>query len=262
MHLKTNGTSLWIEESGAAGAPIVLLSHSLGSSAVMWRPQLPALEPDWRVLRVDTRGHGRSAAPDGPYSFEQLAADLVGALDLLGIEAVHFVGLSMGGMIGQALGIFHPGRLLSLTLCDTAASNPPGAREIWEARIAQVEREGSAPLLESTLERWLSPEFRRRRPPILEEIRRQFLETSPQGYAGCCRAIMALDYRERLSAIGVPTLVVVGEDDPGTPVAAARELATGIAGARLEIIPAARHLSNVEQPEIFNRILTAFLAGR
>jgi 3-oxoadipate enol-lactonase len=212
------------------------------------------------VVRFDTRGHGRSAPLPGPYSFEELARDAIGVLDLLGIEKAHFVGLSMGGMIGQALAIGHPQRLSSLTLCDTAAANPPGAREIWRERIAQVEKEGLSPLLAPTFARWFTPQFLNRNPPIVEKIRAQFLATSVEGFIGCCRAIMDLNFLPQLPAVAVPTLVMVGEHDPGTPVSAARELAAAIAGARLQILPEARHLSNVEQAEKFNRALLAFLA--
>ena len=258
MQTTVNGILMNYELTGKAGAPVVVLSHSLGSSLVMWEPQLPDLEPHFQVLRYDTRGHGGSEAAAGPYTFELLAEDVVGLLDGLGISKVHFVGLSMGGMIGQALGLVHPDRLLSLTLCDTAAANPPGSREIWQERIDLVRKEGLAPLLEPTLERWFTPEFVRQTPPILEKIRRQFLATSINGYVGCSQAIMELDYLEKLGKIQIPTLIVVGEDDPGTPVSAARAIQERIVGSKLVILPGARHLSSVEQAEAFNRAVLDF----
>jgi 3-oxoadipate enol-lactonase len=227
----------------------------------MWEPQLPALEPHFQVLRYDTRGHGESEAAAGPYSFELLAEDVVGLLDGLGLSRIHFIGLSMGGMIGQALGLVHPDRLLSLTLCDTAAANPPGSREIWQERIDLVREEGLTPLLEPTLERWFRPEFIRQAPPILEKIRRQFLATSVNGYVGCSQAIMELDYLTRLREIKIPTLIVVGEDDPGTPVSAARAIQERIVDSKLVILPGARHLSSVEQAEAFNRAIAGFLSS-
>jgi 3-oxoadipate enol-lactonase len=260
MWVNLKEARLWVESSGRRDASVVLLSHSLGSSGIMWEPQLPALEASYTVLRMDTRGHGQSSAPPGPYTFQALARDVIGLLDALDIRQVHFVGLSMGGMIGQALAIHHPRRLLSLTLCDTAASNPPGAAEIWRQRIAQIHREGLAGLLEPTLARWFSPEFLQSAPPIVEKIRLQFLATPVAGYLGCCEAIMALDFAAQLPVIRVPTLIMVGEHDPGTPVSAAREIQAGIAGSLLEILAGARHLSNVERPQDFNRIVLDFLS--
>ncbi len=259
MLIKANGILLNYELTGKEGAPVVVLSHSLGSGLVMWEPQLAALEPHFRVLRYDTRGHGGSEAPHGPYTFELLAQDLVGLLAGLGIEQAHFIGLSMGGMIGQALGLYHPARLLSLTLCDTAAANPAGSREIWQERMDLVRKQGLAPLWAGTLDRWLSPEFVRQSPPLLEKIRRQFLATSVNGYVGCSQAIMGLDYLGRLGKIRTPTLIVVGEEDPGTPVSAAQALQDRISGSRLVILPQARHLSSVEQAEVFNQAVLDFL---
>jgi 3-oxoadipate enol-lactonase len=259
MQIKANGILMNYELTGKAEAPAVVFSHSLGSSLVMWNPQLPALESHFRVLRYDTRGHGGSEAVAGPYTFELLAGDVVGLLDGLGLSKIHFVGLSMGGMIGQALGLFHSDRLLSLTLCDTAAANPPGSRDIWQERIDLVRKEGLASLVEPTLERWFTPEFVNQNPPILEKIRRQFLSTSINGYAGCSQAIMALDYLARLREIKIPTLIVVGEDDPGTPVSAAQAMQERIDDSKLVILSGARHLSSVEQAEAFNRALLDFL---
>jgi 3-oxoadipate enol-lactonase len=257
--IKVNGLSMNYELTGKEGAPVVVLSHSLGSSLVMWEPQLPDLEFHFQVLRYDTRGHGGSGATGGAYTFELLADDVVGLLDGLGLSKIHFIGLSMGGMIGQALGLYHSHRLLSLTLCDTAAANPPGSREIWQERIALVRKEGLAPLLDPTLERWFTPEFVQQISPILEKIRQQFLATSINGYVGCSQAIMELDYLEKIGNIQVPTLIIVGEDDPGTPVSAARAIQERLVGSKLVILPGARHLSGVEQAEAFNRAVLDFL---
>jgi len=261
MRIKANGIFINYESSGREGAPVVVLSHSLGSSLVMWEPQLPTLEPHFQVLRYDTRGHGGSEAAGDAYTFEMLADDVVGFLDGLGIPKAHFIGLSMGGMIGQAFGLYHPDRLRSLTLCDTAAANPPGAREIWQERIDLVRKEGLALLLEPTLERWFRPEFIRQAPPILEKIRRQFLATSINGYVGCSQAIMELNYLTRLREIKISTLIVVGEDDPGTPVSAARAIQERIVDSKLVILPGARHLSSVEQAGAFNRVVAGFLSS-
>jgi 3-oxoadipate enol-lactonase len=260
MKAKINGITINYELSGRKSAPAAAFSHSLGASASMWEPQLAAFEKDFHVLRWDTRGHGESGAPPGPYSFEHLAEDFIGLLDTLGIDRVHFIGLSMGGMIGQALGLCHPDRLLKLCLCDTAAATGPEGKKSWEERIAVIRREGLQPLLEATMARWFTPAFLAQNPPILQKIRKQFLATPPEGFIGCVGAIRELSYLNRLSEITVPALVVVGEDDPGTPVSAARAIHERIAGSQLSIIPGARHLPNVEKPEEFNAAVIRFLS--
>ena len=159
MIIETNGIQLNYELSGNKQAPVVVLSHSLACSMMMWRPQLEMLESQFRVLRFDTRGHGGSEAPAGSYTLQQLVDDVLGLLDGLEIERVHWVGLSMGGMIGQGLAIGHPGRLESLVLADTAAIIPDEAQPIWQERIDAVRSEGMQVVAESTLERWFTPGY-------------------------------------------------------------------------------------------------------
>jgi 3-oxoadipate enol-lactonase len=246
---------------GTDKATVLMFSHSLASSTVMWEPQVKHFHRSFRVLRFDTRGHGKSEAPEGPYTFQLLADDVLALLDSLEIEKVHFVGLSMGGMIGQELALRHPDRLLSLTLSDTSARTPQEAAKVWEQRIEQVKREGLKPLLEGTMERWFTDAFRKSRPPLYEAIEQQFLHTPVAGYIGCVQAIMKLDNLDRLSSIRTPTLILVGEEDPGTPVSVAEEIHKRISGSRLAVIPQARHLPNVEQAERWNRELETFLSS-
>jgi len=260
MKIKVNGININYELTGPRGAPVVMLSHSLACSLVMWQPQMAVLEAAFRVLRFDTRGHGDSDAPPGAYSLEQLAADAVGLLDALKIETVHFVGLSMGGMIGQCLALDYSDRLKSLALCDTAAIMPAETQPIWQQRIDAAGETGMAGQVDETLERWFRPEFLQLNPPEVDMIRRQILATPPAGYIGCCEAIRRLNYLERLAAIGLPTLIMVGEEDPGTPVAASEAMHACISGSKLVILPEARHLSNIEQAEAFNTALMDFLA--
>lgn len=241
--------------------PVLMFSHSLASSTVMWEPQAKYFHRSFRVLRFDTRGHGKSEVPEGPYTFQLLADDVLALLDSLEIEKVHFLGLSMGGMIGQELALRHPERLLSLTLSDTAAHTAQEAVKVWEQRIEQVKREGLKPLLEGTMERWFTDAFRKARPAPYEAIEQQFLHTPLAGYIGCVQAIMKLDNLDRLSSIRTPTLILVGEEDSGTPVSAAQEIRKRISGSRLAIIPQARHLSNVEQSDRWNRELESFLSS-
>ena len=259
MKINLNGITINYELTGQDGAPVVMLSHSLACSLVMWQPQVKVLESAFQVLRFDTRGHGDSDAPQGAYSLEQLTADAVHLLDALNIETVHFVGLSMGGMIGQCLALDYSERLMSLALCDTTAVMPEESQPIWQQRIDAAGQTGMADQVDETLERWFRPEYLELNPPAVEMIRQQILATPVAGYVGCCEAIRRLDYLDRLSGIKMPTLIMVGEEDPGTPVAASEAMHAQIAGSKLVILPGARHLSNIEQAEAFNTALMEFL---
>jgi 3-oxoadipate enol-lactonase len=260
--VEANGITIRYALSGRKDAPCVVLSHSLGSSLSMWEPQMACMEEDFRVLRYDTRGHGGTDAPEGPYSLEQLGEDVIGLLDRLGVERAHWVGLSMGGMIGQALALTHPRRLISLALCDTAAALPDDAQPVWEERIQRARRGGMQALMEETLSRWFTAPFLHRNPPGVGRIREEFLSTPVAGFIGCGEAIRRLNFLHRLSQIRVPTLIVVGAEDPGTPVSAAQAMQERIPGSRLIVIPSAAHLSNVEQPEAFNQAVGGFLRAQ
>jgi 3-oxoadipate enol-lactonase len=261
MKIRANGIEMNFELSGCRDGQVVMMSHSLGSSLAMWTPQMAALEPHFRVLRYDVRGHGESEAPAGPYTLDLLAEDATGLLDALGIGTCHWVGLSMGGMIGQAMALDHSERLLSLSLCDTAAAVGQDAQPVWQERIDTVRTRGVAALAEGTLERWFTPPFLQQNGPEVQLIRKVFLSTPPEGFMGCIGAIRRLNTLDRLGEIRLPVLIAVGEDDQGTPVAASEAMRSRIDGARLVILPSARHLSNVEQPEAFNAALRAFLRG-
>lgn len=261
MFAEANGIRIHYQRSGKEGAPVVVLSHSLGSNLAMWDPQIPALEPHFEVLRYDTRGHGESDAPKGPYTLEMLAQDALGLLDQLHIEKAHFVGLSMGGMIGQHLALSHPDRLRSLVLCDTAALVPQDAQPLWTERIATAQERGMEALVDSTLERWFTPSFLKGNSPMLATIRKAFLATPVEGYVGASEAIRGLNTIEGLSEIKVATLIMVGEDDPGTPVAASEAMHRRIQNSKLIVLPGCRHLSNVEQAALFNQHLLSFLVG-
>jgi 3-oxoadipate enol-lactonase len=259
MQIKANGIRINCELSGKKGAPPVVLSHSLSSSLLMWNPQIDALSPYFQVLRYDTRGHGATDAPSGSYTLELLAEDVIGLLDALGMDRAHFVGLSMGGMIGQCLALNHPQRLKSLALCDTASMVPAEAQPVWQARLDKVGKKGMEALLEETLERWFTPAFLKQSSPMVKLIREQILATPVAGYIGCVEAIRRLNYLDRISGIKTPTLIMVGEDDPGTPVSAAEAMRERIMGSKLVVLPSARHLSNVEQTDLFNAALSGFL---
>lgn len=256
--LEVNGVSLHYQLEGPAHAPVVMLSNSLASNLSMWDAQMPALlDAGYRVLRYDTRGHGKSTLPPGPYTIAQLADDALGLLDALALQRVHFCGLSLGGMTGQMLATHHGDRLLSLTLCATAAyMGPP---DLWEGRIRQVTEHGMASVLDGTLQRWFSPLGLARMGAVLEPVKAGILATPPAGYAACGAAVRDMDQRETIRAIGTPTLVIVGADDPGTTVDHAKLMVSQIAGAELIVIPDSRHLLNIERPGPFNAGLLAFL---
>lgn len=244
--------------SGPADVPLLMFSNSLGTNLRMWEPQAAALENKFRILRYDTRGHGRSLNSPGPYTIEQLGRDVLELLDRLEIGQVSFCGLSMGGMIGMWLGIHAPERLRRLVLANTGAKI--GTAELWNTRIAAVERGGMAALTQATLERWLTAEFRAKSPETVARVR-EMLETTPAaGYAACCAAIRDCDLREDIAAIRVPTLVIAGARDPATPAADGRFAAERIGGARYAELDSA-HLSNLEQTGRFNQELAEFLGG-
>ena len=259
MRIKANDIQINYELSGKKGAQVVMLSHSLSSSLLMWNPQMDALNPYFQVLRYDIRGHGGSDAPSGAYTLELLAEDVVKLLDALGIDRVHFVGLSLGGMIGQRLAVNASHRLKSLTLCDTAAMVPAEAQPLWQERMDKARKEGMKALTDQTMERWFTPSFLKQNFKILAPIREQLLATPVSGYIGCAEAIRRLNYLEQLSKIKMPTLIMVGEDDPGTPVSASEAMQERIPNSKLVILPSARHLSNVEQAQAFNAALLKFL---
>jgi len=261
MKITVNGISMSYTLEGPADAPVVTMSHSLATDLSMWDATAPALTDRFRVLRYDTRGHGKTDAPTGPYTLEQLADDAQALLQALGIASTHWVGLSMGGMIGQTLALQTPRLLASLALCDTSSRIPRDMGPAWDDRIRIAETQGMEPLVEPTLARWFTAPFRERRKDVVDRVAGMIRATPPPGYAGCCHAIKTLDLTDRIGAIEIPTVIIVGEDDPGTPVAASRVMHERIAASKLEILASAAHLSNIEQPEAFNRALTAFLSS-
>jgi 3-oxoadipate enol-lactonase len=255
--MEANGIQLYYELTGPADASVVMLSNSLGTRLEMWDPQMQALTERYRVLRYDSRGHGRSDAPGGPYTIDMLANDALGLLDALGIERAHFCGLSKGGMVGQVLGAKHCDRLITLALCSTACHMP--ARELWEERIRVATEQGMAALADGVIERWFTEPFRRDPSIALDRVRQMILDTPAHGYAACCAAIRDMDLRELIRGIRVPTLVIVGDKDPATPPAMAEEIQSRIPGARLEVVPDAAHLLNIEQEVVFDAALLSLL---
>jgi 3-oxoadipate enol-lactonase len=252
-----NGVRIHYQLDGSSGLPVMVLSNSLGTDLGLWEHQLPAMSARFRVLRYDTRGHGSSDAPPGPYTAEALGRDVVGLLDALRISSVHFCGISMGGMAGMWLGVHAPDRIRRLVLCNTAARFAPP--ELWDMRISSVRSGGMAAIAGAALGRWLSPEFQARRPDETERMRRMLLATPPHGYIACCTALRDVDLREAIGRIRARTLVVAGSKDVATPPAEGRFIAERIPGARYVELDAA-HLSNIEAAGPFTEIVTGFLA--
>jgi 3-oxoadipate enol-lactonase len=258
--MKANANGIQINYTIEGSGPWVVMSHSLACSLEMWDPQVAALAAKYKVLRFDTRGHGRSDAPAGAYTLEQLADDVHGLLQALKVERPHFVGLSMGGMIGMTYALKYPDRLRSLVLCDTSSRLGPEVQPVWDDRIKTATEKGMKPLVEPTLKRWFTEAMMAKRPPVVDKVAAMIRTTPAAGYAGCCHAIPKIDVTARLKEIACPIQVIVGEQDAGTPVAMSREIQAAARGSELVIIPNASHLSNLEQPEAFNRALLAFLA--
>ena len=236
--------------------PVLVLSNSLGTNFSMWDPQMPELERRFRVLRHDTRGHGQSSVTPGEYSIAQLGRDVLGLLDVLRLERVHFCGLSMGGMIGMWLGIHAAGRVDRLVLCNTAAQI--GTKENWNARIAAVRKNGMKPVAAAVIERWFTPEFRTSSPDKVARAQRMIEQSPPEGYASNCAAVRDADQREAIARIKAPTLVIHGAKDPAIPVSDAHFLTNRIRDA-VSVELDASHLSNVEQSGAFTQAVTNFL---
>ncbi len=244
---------------GPEDAPVLLLSNSLATTNEMWEPQLAGLTAHFRVLRYDRRGHGRSAVPPAPYSIAAMAGDVLELLDSLELERVSYCGLSIGGMDAMWTAANAAERIDRLALCSTSPWMPP--RELWDERAATVRAEGAGVVADATMERWFSAAFLAEQPETVARIRDMVAATPAEGYAGCCEAIREWDFRGELGRIGAPTLVLSAEDDPSTPPAHGRVIADGIRGAELVVLPGARHLANVEQPEAFTAALLAHLAA-
>jgi 3-oxoadipate enol-lactonase len=242
---------------GPEDAPVLVLSNSLGTSLEMWDDQAPVLGDRFRLLRYDTRGHGRSPAPPGPYAIGDLGRDVVRLLDRLGIERASFCGLSVGGMTGMWLAAESPERVERLVLLCTSALLVP--KSVWDERIATATEQGMTALVDGVIERWFTPAFRSENPATVEKMATTLRETDPEGYAGCCAAIRDMDLRDRLPSIKAPTLVVSGAEDPATPPEHGRLIRDAIPGARFEVVPGAAHIANVERPEEITQLILTHL---
>jgi 3-oxoadipate enol-lactonase len=261
MLLPLPGRRLYYDLAGPEAGPVVCITHSLASDGGSWAEQAPPLlQAGFRVLRLDMRGHGGSDPVAGDYTMQALAGDVATVLDALAIPRVHYIGLSIGGMIGQAFAIEHSAKLISAMWCDTLPASPSGAAAMWEERMSIVRRANSLePLADGTVERWFTDAFKSSRPGRWKQIRDTAAATTPAGFLGCSAAIMNFDFTAKLPSLRIPVLVVCGAEDPGTPASENRRLAGLVPGGRYEEIPGMRHFPNVEAPDAFNRIMIGWL---
>jgi 3-oxoadipate enol-lactonase len=248
---------------GPAGAPVICLAHALSADGGVWAEQVPhLLAAGWRILRLDMRGHGGSSpGAQEAYDMAGLARDVVRVLDELGLGQVHFAGLSIGGMIGQVLGLEHAERFHSLMLCGTAPTTIPGGKAVWDERFAAIAAAGSVePLADATMDRWLTERFRAADPRRWAQVRATVAATSPGGYIGGGTAILNFDVRDRLPNLRLPTLVVWGDEDPGTPPAGNQLIADLVPRAERHVFAGARHVPMVEYPGRFAAVMLAWLS--
>lgn len=257
--IPTSFGEIFITESGDKNAPAVLFSHSILSSSMMWNEQLTLLaKSGWHAIAIDTRGHGRTSATQAPYTLAELGLDVIAVMDFLKIDKAHFVGLSLGGMIGFGLGINHSARLLSLCICDARADAPPPVVQQWNERMEIAKQQGCKALALPTAERWFGKSFLEANPQIATRFIETISNTSLAGYCGCAQAIQQMSFLEQLKAIKTRTTLIVGSNDMPLPETM-KDIQNHIPGASFELIPNAGHLSNVDQPAAFNAALLRHL---
>jgi 3-oxoadipate enol-lactonase/4-carboxymuconolactone decarboxylase len=253
--VEIRGLATHVAVDGPPGAPAILLLHSLGTSLHVWDAQVEALARGFRIVRFDLRGHGLTELAAGPYTIDDLADDALAVLDACGVTVAHVGGVSIGGMIAQAVAARAPARVTSLLLCDTALALPPP--EAWRTRAATVRAEGVAAIAEATLARWVTPAYLAS--PGGRGLRATLLRTHPEGYAAAAEVLATADLTRTTPRLRVPALVLVGEHDPSTPIAAAEALRDALSGAQLVVIPHAAHIPLVEQAEAVIAAIQAFL---
>lgn len=243
---------------GDSSKPALIFSNSLGTSYQMWQPQIEALQTDYFIICYDTRGHGKSSAPKGPYSLAQLGQDVIDLLDYLSVAKAYFCGISMGGMTGQWLAINHPDRFEHLLLCNTAAKI--GSEAPWLDRAALVRENGLNDIAKTAASRWFTAGFIDNHPDLVKQLSDSLAAGSADGYASCCEALSTADTREQLKDIRVPVTVLAGSQDPVTTVADGQYMVDNIPNSILATIDAS-HISNIEQPEVFTQLIRHHLSN-
>lgn len=254
----SNNAEIHYQTFGDHTQPTLVFSNSLGTNFSMWQPQIDALQHDFYIVCYDTRGHGQSSAPQGPYSIDQLGTDVIHLLDHLHIDKAIFCGISMGGLTGQWLAIHHPDRFNHVMVCNTAAKI--GQESAWNERAQLVREQGLDGIASTAASRWFTERFIENHADIVTTLSNNLAAGSPEGYASCCEALSQADLREQLKDIRIPVLVVAGSKDPVTTVADGQYMVNNIKSSALFEIDAS-HISNIEQPEAFNQALKQFIAA-
>lgn len=253
-----NGVTLHYRLAGAQDRPPLILINSLGTNLAIWDDMLPRLASRYRVLTYDKRGHGLSDSPRGPYGLDAHVGDLIGLADACGFRHFAVCGISIGGMIAMRLAARHPGKVSSLVLCDTAAAI--GTPDMWNTRIAEVERGGMSSIAESVLGRWVSRGYRELRPADFAGWRNMLERCPADGYAASCASVRDANLAGDLAHIAAPTMVIAGENDVSTPPALVRTLADAIPGAQFRLVRGAGHVPSIEQPEQLCELLCEHLS--
>lgn len=260
MTVRANGIDIYCRTEGREGAPWVTFVTGIANDLTMWDGQVPALAEDFSILRFDSRGHGGTQATEGDYDFDMLIGDILGLWDALGIGRSHLVGLGLGGSTAIGLATGHSDRLISLVPCCCRAVMTPDFAAIWPGFVEIVKKLGMEGMVEPTVRRWFTDEFRAANPIVVDRIRLMIRSTNPLGYYGCIGAFLKLDFRDQIDRISVPTLFVSAQGDRlGGPAEIMQELAGAVPGARHVSIPDASHICNIQNPGAFNAELAAFL---
>lgn len=259
MKIKANGITINYQIDGPDSAPCLVFSNSLATSLAMWDEQAAALKDSYRVLRYDQRGHGLTDAPAGRYSYDTLLADALSLLDALSIKKAHFAGLSMGGATALGLAERHPDRFDRVIVCDSPCQSTPQSSQQWEERIAVAQKQGIEALVEPTVSRWVPPDILAQNPPHVDKIRAMIRATPVNGFIGCAAALADHDYASAVASVKRPVLFLVGEKD--APAPAMRKLNEKLPGSRYVEIPGAGHISNMDRPAEFNKVVRDFLSA-
>lgn len=255
--IDADGTPINVEIEGKADAPVLMFSNSLGTNLHMWDEQAKVFAKNYHVVRYDQRGHGRSGAPDAPYSIERLGRDVLAILNALELRRVNFCGLSMGGMTGMWLARMAPDRFDRMIFANTAPKSQ--TPDSWNTRIATVKTKGMDAIADGVMNIWFTKEFRDKEPKTVAQMRQTLVATNATGYVGCCAAIRDMDQRWVISDINLPSLIIAGRGDNATPLKDSEFMASRIGGAELVVLDAG-HISNVEQSAAFTAALEKFLA--
>ncbi len=244
---------------GSENSPWLVLSNSLGSNHSMWDDQISELTKKFRVLRYDTRGHGLSGAPEGPYNFNQLTEDVLAILNEYGIESTKFMGLSLGGMTGLGLAISYPERIEKLVVADARANAPKNVQKIWDLRIEMIRDGGLEAIVDTTVDLWITEESKKSTPELVQRIKDMVIGNDIEGYISTCYALKKLNYFSNLKSIKCPVLYIGGNEDQSADPYTMKQMADATPNGRHEVISGARHLANLDKPVEFNAAVLSYL---